>query len=63
MSEPIDIRSRTASPSPDRAARIADAIEMCRDVSARARAMRLGLVVYPVSDVELLIEALTGARP
>lgn len=60
MAEPVDIRGHVRTQSPQRTARIAEAIEICREVSERARAMRLGLVAYPVSDVELLLEALTG---
>jgi hypothetical protein len=47
----------------DRAARVMVAIEMCREISERARAMKLGLVAYPVDDVELLIAALTEPAP
>lgn len=35
---------------------------MLEDVSARARAMNLGLVAYPVEDVEAVCAALRAVR-
>lgn len=46
-----------------RAERIADAIETAMEICQRARAQGTGMVVYPVSDIELILEALTGKRP
>lgn len=64
MADPIPLRPRQPSSSASRAARVLQAVEDCRDISERARAMGLGLVAYPVDDVELLIMALTGGgRP
>jgi hypothetical protein len=39
-----------------------EALEMLEDVSARARAMNLGLVAYPVEDVEAVCAALRAVR-
>lgn len=61
MPEPIDIRSRREQPS--RSTQIAAAIELARDISARARAQGSGLVCYPVEDIELILDALTGRGP
>jgi hypothetical protein len=63
MSEIVNIRARTSKPSSDRAAKIAEAVETTREICQRARAQGSGMVVYPVSDIELILEALTGARP
>ena len=60
MADPIPIKSRPAKASPDRAARILEAIEDCREISERARAQGSGMVIYPVTDIELLLEALAG---
>jgi hypothetical protein len=39
-----------------------DALDMLEDVSARARAMKLGLVSYPVHEVEQVCAALRAVR-
>lgn len=39
-----------------------EALDMLEDVSARARAMNLGLVAYPVEDVEAVCAALRSVR-
>lgn len=46
----------TATPSTE------EALDMLEDVSARARAMNLGLVAYPVEDVEAVCAALRAVR-
>lgn len=40
----------------------AEALDMLEDISARARAMDLGLVAYPVEDVEAVYAALRAVR-
>lgn len=40
----------------------AEALDMLEEVSARARAMNLGLVAYPVEDVEAVCAALRAVR-
>lgn len=39
-----------------------EALDMLEDISARARAMNLGLVAYPVEDVEAVCAALRAVR-
>lgn len=39
-----------------------DALDMLEEISARARAMNLGLVAYPVEDVEAVCAALRAVR-
>lgn len=47
---------KTATPSTE------EALDMLEEVSARARAMNLGLVAYPVEDVEAVCAALRAVR-
>lgn len=42
---------------------LAESIETLTDISARADAMRLGLVAYPVADVRRVLEALRQEAP
>lgn len=47
---------------PTAAANTEEALAMLEDVSERARAMNLGLVAYPVEDVEAVCAALRAVR-